>query len=329
MRVVVAFNDDADRKSHLNDAELAGEEEVIATAREVADTIGGELLPVRSVPEAMGALRRIRPDVVFNLCEGVEGRPRWEMHFALALEMLGVPSTSGDPLSLGMCGDKTLVKRLLGAAGVPVPRGFAVTDPLEVPAVEGTWIVKPSREDAGVGIDAGSVCGTREEIASRCRFVIDRYRQPALVEEFLTGREVNQAFFDGRNGRVILPPGEIVFGDELSERERIVGWKAKWAAGSREDLGTISKRVPVTDLTIQSDLSCLTLRVATVLSLHGYCRIDMRQRSTGELCILDVNPNPDIGAGAGFRKALEAAGIPFREFLTELMMAARSRQRPA
>ena len=65
-------------------------------------------------------------------------------------------------------------------------------------------------------------------------------------------------------------------------------------------------------------------RAASVLSVGGYCRFDVRQRPSGELCILDVNPNPDIGQGTGFRKALQAAGIDFADFLKQLMIAARA-----
>jgi D-alanine-D-alanine ligase len=84
----------------------------------------------------------------------------------------------------------------------------------------------------------------------------------------------------------------------------------------------------VIDDTLRSDLADVCRRAASVLSVGGYCRFDVRQRPSGELCILDVNPNPDIGRESGFRKALVAAGIPFPAFLSELMMTASSGRRP-
>lgn len=316
MRVVVAYNDDAHLKKHLNEIELLGEAEVIDTAREVAQLTGGTLLAVRDVRDALDTLRRDRPDVVFNLCEGVAGNPRWEMNFALALEMIGIPFTGCDPIATAICNDKKLTKQLLEVAGCPVPGEG-----------NGPWIVKPSREDAGIGIDAASVCRTKAEVAARVRHVEATYRQPALVEEFIDGRELNQAmFFDRSHGAVTLPPGEIVFSDELGPAERVVGWRAKWDSGSREDRSTVSRTPGVIDDTIRSDLAAMCLRAATVLSLRGYCRFDVRQRPTGELCVIDVNPNPDIGRESGFRKALAAAGIEFADFLNELMMAALARR---
>ena len=335
MRVVVTYNDDAHLKKHLNEIERIGEEEVVATAREVAELTRGRLLPVRDVRAALDELRREKPDVVFNFCEGVAGRPRWEMHFALALEMLGIPFTGCDPTAVGICNDKLLTKNILQTAGIEVPATYSGA-PAPSPAGRGRstsptikrWIVKPRFEDAGIGIDADSVCTTEEEVRARCEHVAKTYGQPAVVEEFIDGREVNQAMFFGPKGAVLLPPGEIVFDAELQTNERLVGWKAKWAGGSREDRATVSQPLAAEDDTLQRDLADLCSRAAAVLSVGGYCRFDVRQRATGELCILDVNPNPDIGAGSGFRKALSAAGIAFGDFVTELMMAAQSRRRP-
>jgi D-alanine-D-alanine ligase len=172
-----------------------------------------------------------------------------------------------------------------------------------------------------VGIDAASIVKTPQEAEARKRYIEEAYRQPALIEEFIDGREFNQAMYLDR----MLPPGEIIFADELVREERVVGWKAKWAAGSREDRATVNRTPGVMDDTLRRDISDLCRRAADVLSIRGYCRMDLRQRPTGELCIVDINPNPDIGPDSGFRKALAAAGIGFRDFLEELMMSARSR----
>jgi D-alanine-D-alanine ligase len=335
-KIVVAYNDDVALKTHLNEIERIGEEEVADTAKEIAEVTGGTLLPVRKVKDAIDHLRRDKPDIVINLCEGVQGNPRWEMHFALALEMLGLPFTGCDPVAVGICGDKWMTKQLLTVAGVATPRGYLVSRfenrNSRFAGLDGrisnlesrisTWIVKPSREDAGIGIDAASVCATKDQITSRCAEVIETYRQPALVEEFIDGREINQALYYGPDGIVVLPPGEIVFAEQLAAHERVVGWKAKWSAGSAEDRATVNRTPGVMDDTIRRDVADMCTKAANVLSLHGYCRFDLRQRPTGELCIIDINPNPDIGRNTGFRKALSAAGIAFDEFLRQLMIAA-------
>ncbi len=138
-RIAVAYNDDADLKPYLNEFERFGDEEVIDCASEAAETLGAEMVPVRH--DVGGALRKLRDfDVVIDFCEGVLGNPRFEKSFALALEMIGIAHTSCDPIAVALCTDKILVKRLLQAAGLPTPRGYA--SPSEAPP--GTYIVKPS-----------------------------------------------------------------------------------------------------------------------------------------------------------------------------------------
>jgi D-alanine-D-alanine ligase len=317
-RVAVAYNDDLHRKPHLNEVERLGEAEVLDTAREVAALTGGELVPVGDdLLAALDAVKRF--DVVVDLCEGVLGRSDWEKNFALALEMLGVAHTSCDPIAVGLCGDKRLVKRLLGAAGLPTPREHV---PAEEPSPGWPFIVKPSREDAGIGIDAASVVTTPEELEARVLFVEERYRQPALVEEFIEGRELNQSLYLGR----VLPPGEVVFAADLAPRERIVGWKAKWAAGSREDLGTVNRTPADVDQATREELASLCLRAAELLGIDMAVRFDVRQAQDGRLFIVDINPNPDIGRGTGFRRALDAAGVSFSDFIGDLIIAARARR---
>ncbi|HUP45844.1 MAG TPA: hypothetical protein VM779_10060 [Thermoanaerobaculia bacterium] len=325
MKIVVAYNDDLHLKGHLNDIERIGEQEVAPAAEEVAAITGGRLMPVRDVAEALDELRREPPQVVFNLCEGVAGRSRWEMHFGLALEMLGIPFTGADPTALGICGDKGLTKQILATAGLPVPADYPPR--AESREARAFFIVKPLHEDAGIGIDAAAVCSTHDEVIKRVEHVTKTYGQPALVEEFIDGPELNQALYYGPAGAVVLPPGEVVFGPELTAAERVVGWKAKWEEGSLEDRATISRAPAVIDDTLRSDVSDVCLAAASLLSIGGPCRFDLRQRPSGELCIVDVNPNPDIGRESGFRKALSAAGIAFDRFLDELMMAALSRRR--
>ncbi|MBV8546844.1 MAG: ATP-grasp domain-containing protein [Acidobacteria bacterium] len=314
MKIAVAYNDDLHLKPHLNETEKLGEAEVIDTAREIAELIDAQLVAVKD--DVAASLLELRAyDIVVNLCEGVLGHPNWEKNFALGQDMLGIAHTSCEPIALGICTDKKLVKRVLLASGIPTPRFWHGEE-------GGIWIVKPSREDAGIGIEGASVVSSTSEIEARARYVEETYRQPALVEEFIDGRELNQSIYFSTNGPVVLPPGEIVFDDDLASNERVVGWKAKWASGSREDRGTRNRTPAVIDDTLRREIADVCLRAASVLSLRGYVRFDLRQSREGKLWIVDINPNPDIGRGSGFRKALDAAGIAFADFLKALIMAA-------
>lgn len=319
MKIAVCYNDDWHYKKNLNAIELTAEESVADMAKQVAEPLGAELVPVRD--DVVAALRYLKQfDVVFDLCEGVLGHSNWEMNFALGLEMFGIANANVEPIAIGLCTDKLLVKRLLRAAGLPSPRPWHGEK-------DGTWIVKPSHEDAGIGIEAASVVTGAAAVEARVRYVQETYKQPALVEEFIEGHEFNQAMYFTVDGPVLLPPGEIVFDESLGATERVVGWKAKWAANSFEDRATRNRTPAVISDTLRRDIGNLALSAASVLSLCGYCRFDMRQSRDGKLWIVDINPNPDISADAGFRRALDAAGTPFPEFLNALIMAALARRR--
>lgn len=305
MKVAVAYNDDLARKGHLSAMERVGEGEVVETAREIAQLLGAETVAVGE--DLLAAIEKLRGcDVVINLCEGVLGNPQWEMHFALALEMLGIRFTGCDPTATAICGDKTLVKRFLphltpGADGFPL-------------------IVKPSLSDAGLGIDDASIVHTAAERDARAEWVRNTYGQEPVVEQFIEGREFNQSMFLGR----WLPPGEVVFGNG----QRVVGWKAKWDGGSAEDLGTVNRTPAQIDDATRARIAAVCKEAADVLGLgDGYCRFDLREANDGRLFLLDINPQPDLGKDAGFRKALAAADIGFRDFLDALIMAA-ARRRP-
>src|SRR6266852_2297912 len=147
--------------------ERDGEEEVLDCASESAEILGAEMVPVRHNVDA--ALQRLREfDIVVDFCEGVLGNPQFEKSFALALEMIGVAHTSCDPIAVALCTDKILVKRLLQAAGLPTPRGYA--SPRDAP-LPGTYIVKPALEDAGIGIDCHAVVSSRADLEARCAYV--------------------------------------------------------------------------------------------------------------------------------------------------------------
>jgi len=317
-RIAVAYNDDSDLKPNLNEFERFGEEEVIDCASESAELLGAEMVPVRCDIE--GALRKLRDfDVVIDYCEGVLGNPRHEKSFALALEMIGIAHTSCDPIAVALCTDKILVKQLLQASGLPTPRGYA--SPSEAPS--GTYIVKPSLEDAGIGIDRHAVVTTRAELNARYAYVTERYEQPALIEEFIEGRELNQSIYCGN----LLPTGEVVFAEHLPPAERVVGWKAKWANGSAEDLATKNRTPACIDTATRAVIERICLTAVEMLGTDMTVRFDLRQQShTGVIYIVDINPNPDLGLGSGFRKALDAAGILFSDLLNALIIAACARR---
>lgn len=339
MRIAITYNADTHLKPHLNDVERLGEDEVAESARDVYAALSGAhecaLLPVGDcITSGLSAIRDFAPDLVFNLCEGVLGRTRWEAHFVLALDLLGIPYCGCDAVTIALCQDKGFIKQFLRQIGVATPDGFALAPGCDEGQVRkdirdliaatpsGRVIVKPLREDGGIGVDTDSVVEDEDAALARARAIAAVYEQPALVEAFVDGPEYSLAlYYAGARGLVALPPGQIVFAPALLPEQRVVGWKAKWDIGSPQDLATESRIARNLDPAVQADILQTCTRAATMLGMTGYCRFDLRQGPDGRISVIDVNANPDIGPNSGFRKALAAAEIPFPGFLEELIAA--------
>ncbi|MBK9754446.1 MAG: hypothetical protein IPO88_13230 [Nannocystis sp.] len=336
MKIAITYNADTHLKPHLNEVERLGEDEVAESALDVHAALAQhhhcELFPVGDcIAGALLAIRDYAPDLVFNLCEGVLGRTRWEAHFVLALDLLGIPYCGCDAVTIALTQDKGLIKQLLRQLGVATPEGLAVApgcpegqiladiDAMLRRAPSGRVIVKPIREDGGIGVDATGVVRSAAAALARCHAVWAQYQQPALVEAFIDGEEYNLALYASQQGMVALPPGQIVFAPGLAPEARVVGWQAKWNIGSVEDISTESRIAHSLDPTLLAEINATCRHVAGMIGMSGYCRFDLRRGPDGRINIIDINANPDIGPGSGFRKALAAADIRFEDFLCELI----------
>lgn len=156
-------------------------------------------------------------DLVFNLSDdGYEQNVHLEPHIAAFLGLIGLPCTGSDPLCLATCLDKHRTKILLRSSGIPTPNSI-LREPTDRPITADDvsdltfpLMVKPCREDGSIGIRQTSVVETLEDLRARCGSVMERYRQPALVEEFMEGREFNIGIL-GRDELRVLPVSEIMF----------------------------------------------------------------------------------------------------------------------
>lgn len=131
-----------------------------------------------------------RWDLVFNICEGLRGRGR-ESQVPAILEAYEIPYTFADPAALVVCLDKSLTKTVLRASGLPTPDWHVVRDASEIDCCQLNFpvIAKPLAEGTGKGIDAASRISNRADLRILCQRLLQRYKQPALVEQFLPGRE--------------------------------------------------------------------------------------------------------------------------------------------
>jgi len=262
--------------------------------------------------------------VVFNWCEELPGGPRGDVQVARILEQLGFNYTGSPPEVLALSWDKAAVKERLAAAGVPTPRG-RVCDERSVKGWQGfPAIVKPAFEHCSLGLDRDAVVLDADALRRRVRYVQEQYRQPALVEDFIDGREFHLTLWG--NGRVrALPAAEMDFSAFSDVRDRLCTYDSKFSPGSIHYEG-IELRVPA--MLAEDERAALVQTAAQayrVVGCRDYARLDLRQRD-GTFYVLDVNPNPDISPDTSLALAAEAAGMPYGRFVSRLVNLAAAWQ---
>lgn len=267
------------------------------------------------------------PDVIFNLCESVGNESIHEMHVAGIYELMGIPYTGASAFALGTCLNKVRVKEILTAHKIPTPRFLFVKSPTELsgdePDVTFPVIVKPSREDASVGIEKDSVVENLAALKKRVRKVVQDYDQPALVEEYIDGRELNVAIM-GNKKPIILPISEIDFSGLPSDYPKIVTYNAKWMQGTAEFVGTVGKCPAELTPECEKRVKEIALRVYQIMGCRDYARVDIRLKN-GIPYVLEVNPNPDISDDAGFARSARAHGLSFEETIAKIIEYALER----
>ena len=265
------------------------------------------------------AIAADRPDVVVNLCESLAADARGEMLVPGMLELLQLPYTGNTALSLALSLHKNKAKEILKARGVPTPDFRLVSHVEELTEVDLPFplIVKPSREDASMGIDFDSVVHTRQQLGRSVAKVLRTFRQPALVERFIEGREIYVPLL-GNAPRRALPLTEIKFGNAFVGKPNVVSYRAKWDTESAECIESPSEMV---SLPRELERRCVAIAEAAfeALECRDYGRIDLRVDANGQPWVIDINPNCDLHPQAGFARAAEAAGLSFSDLALHLV----------
>jgi D-alanine-D-alanine ligase len=261
-----------------------------------------------------------KPDLVFNLCEGFGELSSGEYCVAGLLELLGIPYTGSGPFALAVALDKPTTKRLFAAAGILTP-AFRVYRDGSQPLPELTYplMLKLAGEDASLGITPDNVVFDEASCRARLRALFAEHQAPVLAEEFIEGREFTVAILD----REPIVLEEIVF----SVEPKILCYKAKWAAGSREDLATRAVFEPAVTAAERRDMFDLAVRACDIIGTRDYARVDFRMNERGEIYVLEVNPNPDITPNSGYRGSLKGAGITFDDFIARIVHGAYQRRK--
>lgn len=272
-------------------------------------------------------LEHQKPDVIFNFVEIFKSDAKLEMNIAGIYEILGIPYTGASPMGLANCQSKVLTKRILSSQGIKTAKFvlFKKISGSYKHKLKYPLIVKPAYEDASVGIENASVVSNYSALKERIEHVILHYKQSALVEEYIDGRELNVAVI-GDEEPEVLPISEIDFSSMPEHLANIVSYQAKWDPLHE----AYHKTIPICPAELSNELREKVEKVAlTSFKLMGardYSRVDIRLTPNNEVYVLEVNPNPDLTEGAGFMRSTETAGYTYNQTLVKIISYALARK---
>ncbi|MFQ3593328.1 MAG: hypothetical protein SNJ82_09105 [Gemmataceae bacterium] len=278
-------------------------------------------------PSLIRGLHEQAPDVVVNLFEGTPDNNANEMYAAGILEWLGISYTGCPFQTLVLARSKHQAKRLFHAEGIPTAAYFVVEDgkvtsnPLRYPC-----IVKPTQQDASVGVDQASVVTTFEQLQARVRFLYEQFAQPVLVEEYIPGREITLALVEIPQ-LTLLPGTEVLFQYKNPEFWPILTYKAKWDVDSIEFNETDYHFHAELSPELLDQMHSIAKRAYHLLGCRDYARVDFRLREgDNQLFVLELNPNPEFAPNRGLANNLWAANISHEQFTRQLVRNALARR---
>ncbi len=287
--------------------------------REAIASLGHEVVDLEASPDLPVVLATTPVDVVFNIAEGFRGRNR-ESQVPALLELLDIPYTGSDPTTLSLALDKGLAKKVVGAAGIETPAFQLMTtgrERLDKQFTRWPLIVKPVAEGSSKGVLKKSVCHTEAELREVVREMVDRYQQPALVEEYVSGREFTVGLLGERRPKV-LPPMEIVFTDK-SDKTPVYRFEDKLEANER-----IRYEVPARLEPGQLDRLRAAARTAFMaLGCRDVARLDFRMNEDGRFYFLECNPLPGLTPGwSDLVLIAQGEGMDYRGLIAEILSGA-------
>jgi len=314
---------DVDYTEDLKSPEWKTERHVLSALRELDYPFA-----VLGVHDDTGLIRemveRYQPDVIFNMVERFANSLGNENRITSFLELQDVPITGCGSTGITLSKDKTLSKKIASFHGIKVPR-FMVHEPGDIvrldEGMQFPLIVKPIREEASYGISLKSVVQNEEELVDRVCFVQERFKQEALVEEFIVGREVYVGVI-GNERLQCLPPREMTFGRNVPVESRFASYSVKWDEAYRDRWGIKNRFLPALNARDQARLNQTCKNIYRALNLTGYARMDLRLTLNSEPIFIEANPNPMLAKDEDFALAARKAGLDYPKLISKIISLA-------
>jgi D-alanine-D-alanine ligase len=310
-------------------AEWDDEETILAVKS--ALELNHKVALVEADDKAYNKLLNNKPQFIFNIAEGIGSSYR-EALMPSVFEILKIPYTGSDPLTLNLCLDKARTKEILSFYNIPTP-GFQVIDKNSTDKLNFSsfpLIVKPLHEGSSKGIYNSSYVTNQKELKDEVERVISVYNQPAIVEEYLSGREFTVALLGNGNTVKVLPIIEFDFNLLPKGTNKIYSYEAKWVWDTVEHKLSGIHQCPA-DISdeLKTEIENISKRAFKVLNCRDWCRIDVRLDKNDVPNIIELNPLPGIipnpDAHSCFPLAARMFGMNYSQLINSVLNIALDR----
>lgn len=291
--------------------------DVIARAIEAG---GFKVKKIGNVVNLLEKIDSLGVDIVFNISEGISGRNR-ESQVPILLEMAGVPFVGADALTLGLTLDKVMAKKIFIAEKIPTPKFFEVSGTEELANTDHCkfpMIVKPRFEGSSKGLSENSRVENMEGLKKQVEYIVNAYKQPALIEEFISGQEFTVAVV-GNDPAEALPvvqikiDGKLQLNDKFYTFARITSDRLEYICPARISHDLNKK---ITDL---------ALKTFKAVECRDFGRVDFRVDSEGTPFVLEINPLPSLSTEDVFMLLAKNIGISYEEMIGRILQSAIKR----
>lgn len=320
------------------------DDDTVSTAKEIAGILKNsgvktKLFPVGDLND-LKVLQKTKTDFIFNCADDNIGDIPFSSHLVPEIaEKKSIPFSGGTAKNILTTTNKADTKKILMKNGIPTARfivinnqtrpGLAKQGRAFIQTIGFPLIVKPVASDGSEGVTQKSIAENRKQLAEAIKNNFKLFHQPALVEKYIGGREINVAILEVKGSAKILPASEITFPKEFGQKYKIVDFESKWRPETPQYNHTPAICPANIPKALNKLLTNLTTKVWEILDLKSYVRVDFRIDKNGHPFVLEVNVNPDIenNPSVGFPRAARAIGLDYKNLIFTIVDSAMYRNK--
>ncbi|MBM3245113.1 MAG: ATP-grasp domain-containing protein [Candidatus Omnitrophica bacterium] len=288
----------------------------------IASAIESQGYKVKRIGNCSSLLEKIdslNVDIVFNISEGRIGRNR-ESQVPMLLEMAGIPFVGADALTLALTLDKVMAKKVFIAENIPTPKFFEIKhiESLDTDHLKFPLIVKPRFEGSSKGLSENSRVENMDGLRTQAEYVINTYKQPALVEEFISGQEFTVAVV-GNDPPEVLPAVQIKIDGKLKLNNKFYTF-SRITSDRLEYI--CPARIPAD---LKNKLSEYAMRTYNAVECRDFGRVDFRVDANGNVYVLEINPLPSLSTEDVFPLVAKEVGLSYNQIIGKILKVAFER----